>query len=64
MRGNVTIVDSNQKTTVSISIGIQPLNTSGILMVSSKDLQAHIATLKNNGIIIPSDCAFTDLRGG
>ena len=33
-------------------------------MVSSKDLQAHIATLKNNGITIPSDCAFTDLRGG
>ena len=64
MRGTVNVVDSNQKTPVSSSSGTQPVNTSGILMVSSKDLQTHIATLKNNGITTLSECAFTDLRGG
>lgn len=33
-------------------------------MVSSKDLQTHFVTLKNNGITTLSECAFTNLRVG
>jgi hypothetical protein len=62
MRGTVNVVDSNQKTPVSSSRS-QPVKTSGILMVPSKDLQTHAATLKN-GITTLSDYTFADLRGG
>ena len=65
MRGTVNVVDSNQKTPINSSSGTtQPIKTAGVLMVPSKDLQAHIATLKNSGITTLSDHTFTDLRGG
>ena len=64
MRGTVNVVDSNQKTPINSSSTTQPIKTAGVLMVPSKDLQAHIATLKNSGITTLSDYTFTDLRGG
>ena len=64
MRGTVNVVDSNQKTPINSSSTTPPIKTAGVLMVPSKDLQAHIATLKNSGITTLSDYTFTDLRGG
>src|SRR5215217_1301151 len=65
MRGTVNVVDSNQKTPInSSSSTTQPIKTAGVLMVPSKDLQTHIATLKSNGITTLSDYTFTVLRGG
>jgi len=64
MEGNISIVDSNEKTQFNTNASSQPINTAGILMVPSKDSQSIISTLEGQGVTTLSSYTFTDLRGG
>jgi|SRR5215210_4942996 len=65
MSGTIDVIDSNDvPTKINNNNMPTPINTMGILMVPSKDIQSISSTLNDNGISNLGDYTFTDLRGG
>ena len=62
MNGTITVI--NQPESLSSSSGSGTVDTVGVLMVPSQDIQKYTSDLNNRGFAIDSTHNFKDLRGG
>ncbi|MDQ4073437.1 MAG: hypothetical protein M3162_03935 [Thermoproteota archaeon] len=63
MRGKITVVD-NLATTVATSQASSAIDTVGVLMVPTQDIDIYVQEIQNAGLTIDSMHDFQDLRGG
>ncbi|HZD35463.1 MAG TPA: hypothetical protein VE130_09685 [Nitrososphaeraceae archaeon] len=64
MNGTITVVNQPESLTSSSTSGSSSIDTVGILMVPTQDIQTHTSDLQNSGFAIDSTHNFKDLRGG
>jgi hypothetical protein len=65
MSGNIQVVDQRQASPAALSGGTPgSVDTVGILMVPTQDIQSYTADLEGRGFNIDSTYNFKDLRGG
>ena len=63
MRGTITVVD-NLSSPVTSSDGSTAIDTVGILMVPTQDIDKYVQEIQNAGLTVDSRHDFKDLRGG
>ena len=63
MRGTITVVD-NLSSLVTSSDGSTAIDTVGILMVPTQDIDKYVQEIQNAGLTVDSRHDFKDLRGG
>ena len=62
MNGTITVINQPESLTSSSALGT--VDTVGVLMVPSQDIQTYTSDLNNRGFAIDSTHNFKDLRGG